>query len=544
MGIAPTSSGTAPSIAPIETHELVSPIRPLILERELTSHPDKGFVSQLLQTFTSGCNIGYNGPHFAHIASHLPTAHTHPNVIDNALAKECSAGRIAGPFPSPPLPSLRCSGLGVVPKKDGTWRVIYHLSAPHSRSINDYINPESFSLSYCSIDDAIMIINQLGPGCLLGKIDLKNAFRLCPVRKQDWHLLGIHWKGLYYVDKCLPFGLRSAPYLFNQLAQAIEWILKSNYRVTNLIHYLDDFLTAGPPQSEVCSQHMATMLSVCHRLGAPVKPEKVEGPSTTLTFLGIQLDTRAMQASITPDRKQELLGEVQKLRSHHTCTKQRLLSLIGKLAFACKVVPPGRIFLRRLIDLSTSVGPLHHHITLNHEAHLDLDWWHQFLPEWPGTSMLLESEWTLAPHMHLYTDASNLGFGAYWDGAWFNSAWSPHQTTFPINWKELFAIVVTCATWGKHWVRKRILFHCDNAAVVDIWQKRSCRSPALMTLVRTLYYLAAKGNYHVGIAHIPGASNLTADSLSRFSMQAFRRLRPHADPQPTPLCLPSYSTTL
>ena len=114
-----------------------------------------------------------------------------------------------------------------------------------------------------------------------------------------------------------------------------------------------------------------------------VKPEKVEGPSTTLTFLGIQLDTRAMQASITLDRKH---GEVQKLRSHHTCTKQHLLSLIGKLAFACKVVSPRRIFLRRLIDLSTTVGPLHHHIILNHEAHLDLDWWHQVLPELPGTA--------------------------------------------------------------------------------------------------------------------------------------------------------------
>ena len=39
-----------------------------------------------------------------------------------------------------------------------------------------------------------MITNQLRPGCLLGKI---NAFRLCPVHKQDWYLLGIHWKGLY-----------------------------------------------------------------------------------------------------------------------------------------------------------------------------------------------------------------------------------------------------------------------------------------------------------------------------------------------------------
>ncbi len=53
----------------------------------------------------------------------------------------------------------------------------------------------------------------------MAKVDLKNAFRICPVRKEDWHLLGICWQNLYYVDKCLPFGLRSAPYLFNMVTE-------------------------------------------------------------------------------------------------------------------------------------------------------------------------------------------------------------------------------------------------------------------------------------------------------------------------------------
>ena len=64
--------------------------------------------------------------------------------------------------------------------------------------------------------------HRVGPGTLLAKVDLKNAFRLCPVRPEDWHLLGIRWRGQYYVDKCLPFGLRSAPFLFNMVAEALE----------------------------------------------------------------------------------------------------------------------------------------------------------------------------------------------------------------------------------------------------------------------------------------------------------------------------------
>ena len=64
-----------------------------------------------------------------------------------------------------------------------------HLSAPDGLSINDHIDPEAVTLRYATIDDATRIANQLGAGTLLAKIDLKKAFRQCPVRPADWHLL-------------------------------------------------------------------------------------------------------------------------------------------------------------------------------------------------------------------------------------------------------------------------------------------------------------------------------------------------------------------
>ena len=245
-------------------------------------------------------------------------------------------------------------------------------------SINDYINPEYYSLKYCTIDNAITILNELGPGTLMGKIDLKNAFRLCPDSKEDWPLLGIYWQGNYYLDKSLPFGLGSAPFLFNQLASGLEWILVNNYGVQWLLHYLDDIFTAGPPGTDICHKNMQHMLSLCSHVNAAVKPEKVEGPTTLLTFLGVLLDTVTMQASITQERKAEIVQALLKLQGKHTCTKKLLLSVIGQLAFACKVVPPGRIFLRHLIDLSTTVGPIHHHVTINQEARKDIQWWIDF----------------------------------------------------------------------------------------------------------------------------------------------------------------------
>ena len=115
-------------------------------------------------------------------------------------------------------------------------------------------------------------------------------------------------------------------------------------------------------------------------------------PSTSITFLGIVINTITMTASISSERKQELLSVLQSMIEHRKCTKQQLLSLIGKLSFACKIVSAGRIFLCRMIDLSCSVSRIHHHIRLTKEARLAMYWWLNFLPQWSGTSCILETK--------------------------------------------------------------------------------------------------------------------------------------------------------
>ena len=65
---------------------------------------------------------------------------------------------------------------------------------------------------------------------------------------------------------------------------------------------------------------------------------------------------------------QLLLHQLQNWRHAQKTTKRNLLSLIGSLSFAAKAVPAGRLFLRRLINLSTKVHKLYNHITLNAEA--------------------------------------------------------------------------------------------------------------------------------------------------------------------------------
>jgi hypothetical protein len=50
--------------------------------------------------------------------------------------------------------------------------------------------------------------------------------------------------GIYYFERVLMFGLRTAPFIFNIFSEAFHWILSSYLRGHILNHYLDDFLFA------------------------------------------------------------------------------------------------------------------------------------------------------------------------------------------------------------------------------------------------------------------------------------------------------------
>ena len=114
------------------------------------------------------------------------------------------------------------------------------------------------------------------------------------------------WRGQFFVDLALPFGLCSAPYIFNSVADLVEWILKNKYRVLDLMHYLDDFITAGPADSLQCSQNLQTSLAICRSLGLHPHPNKCIGPSTRLVVLGMKLDSLDQTARLPAEKMMAL----------------------------------------------------------------------------------------------------------------------------------------------------------------------------------------------------------------------------------------------
>ena len=107
--------------------------------------------------------------------------------------------------------------------------------------MNEDIPREEFSVCYSSFDEAVVLVRSLGKGAFMSKLDIKHAFRLCPVRVDQWSLLGFHWQDMFYMDIRLPFGSRSSPFIFNTFADLLLWVLVTICGICYIIHYLDDF---------------------------------------------------------------------------------------------------------------------------------------------------------------------------------------------------------------------------------------------------------------------------------------------------------------
>ena len=264
--------------------------------------------------------------------------------------------------------------------------------------------------------------------------------------------------------------------------------------VTWEIHYLDDFLTIGSSQSQECHSNVQIMQFVCENAGLPIEPLKSEGPATSLVFLGIEIDSVEGVLRLPADKLRSILETLASWRQRKACRKRELLSLIGLLAHASKVVRISRIFLCRLIDLSTQGKKLDHFIRLNSEARSDLEWWFRFIECWNGVSFL-ESATSAAPHFTITTDASgSWGCGVIWEPSWLQLQWAgPLKDAF-IATKELVPVVLAVAIWGRHWSKKSIRVLSDNFTVVAAINNNTSRVPDMAHLLRCLAFYKLIGN--------------------------------------------------
>ena len=481
------------------------------------SHYDWQLSQNLIEGFSRGFRIPYCGP--VDRACH---PRNHPSVLNNSvyvqqmIASECNLGRVAGPFLCPPFDNLIVSPLGLVPKKEaGAFRLIHDLSFPKQDSINFFIPREYCSVVYEDYGYFVSMLARMGQGCYIAKADIESAFRIIPISPLDYHLLGFMMDNQYFYDKCLPMGCSVSCKLFEDFSCAIQWILTNLFQVETMSHILDDFMFLSHSRA-TCQSYLDSFMSLASFVGIPVKHSKTVSPATCVIVHGIEIDTELMEARLPQDKLEDAINLVRSFARRKKVTLHELQSLIGTLNFACKVIVPGRPFLRRLIDLTIGISRPNFHIRLNNEARLDMAAWLVFLESFNGVSVLLNENWLSSEKLELFTDASNLGFAGVLKGKWFQGGWPSSWEQKHIAIKELFPIVLALKMWSTHLRDRRLLILCDNEAVVYVINKQSSRDSSLMSLIRTLTVTLMQFNIVIRAKHVPGKLNVVADMLSRF----------------------------
>ena len=134
-------------------------------------------------------------------------------------------------------------------------------SSPQRGSVNDGILEKVSLLSYVGVEEVASSILAHVKESLLAKVDIQRAYRNIPIHPDDRHLLGTIWDGALYINTALPFGLQSALKIFTAVADAAEWIV-CQHGVNFIIHYLDDYLIIGAPNSDECQKALEILLDV------------------------------------------------------------------------------------------------------------------------------------------------------------------------------------------------------------------------------------------------------------------------------------------
>ena len=304
--------------------------------------------------------------------------------VDEYIKEELSHGAMLGPFHQKPL-QLHVFPFMTREKADSDLRrTIVDLSWPIGQSVNSGIAKDmylgaKFLLNYPSVDNIIDRLIQLGPGSMLFKIDISRAFRQLKVDPGDIDLLGLKQTS-YFIDQLVPFGYRHGSISFEKVTDSIRFIMK-NHGFPDMYNYVDDLIYCGTPSTIFQAYEMLS--SLLHELGLQISAKKLVPPSTSVTCLGILIDTETRTMSVPSDKLQHILKLCHQWENKITCTKQQLQSLLGSLLYIFKCVKPARAFLNRMLQFLRDMGE-RRAVKLSQEFFKDLAWFKIFLIHFNG----------------------------------------------------------------------------------------------------------------------------------------------------------------
>ena len=215
-------------------------------------------------------------------------------------------------------------------------------------------------------------------------LDLARAYRQLRIDPGDWELMGVNWKGLWYLDKTPAFGVRLGAHFCCRVTNAVCSIAR---RWGNpMFAYIDDFIDLEGSLS------LATIAfnrnrAVLATLGHDESKHKATAPSTVVTWVGVTFNSVDMTMAIPREKIREILTEVTAWASEATIQLCELQKLLGRIFHVTKCCVGAPLFCNRLLD-GLRVAYRQGHTPITREMHMDLFWLFTFLERFNGVHLI------------------------------------------------------------------------------------------------------------------------------------------------------------
>lgn len=207
-------------------------VRPVVFEQLRSALPFwRSFSSNqdVLEWIEFGVALPWNkhGPVSPKSMPNRPGAYDHAVWLRATLSELCEKGAIQGCRRSD---LLVVSPLNVVPKKQaGKFRLILNLRYVNNRLVVPKFKYEGLHM--------VADVWQEGDGTV--SVDLTDGYYHFALHPSAFPYMGLEFEGRYYFFKVLPFGLATAPFVFQKAMRELVGFWRG--RSHRLLNYLDDF---------------------------------------------------------------------------------------------------------------------------------------------------------------------------------------------------------------------------------------------------------------------------------------------------------------
>jgi len=376
------------------------------------------------------------------------------------------------------------------------------------KKLNVFLEIEKFQL-----EDGRTALGLLSPGDFFGKLDFAQAYYSVAIHPESRCFLRFTFRETLYEFRCLPFGLCTGPWVFTKLLKPVVQFLRR--RGFRSVIYLDDLLCFGESQEE-CEKNIRESVELFQSLDFRINSEKsVLVPTTTITFLGLTYDSLAMTVALPQEKRGEVLERVSYFSQVRECTIREWASFLGLLNFCCFAIPYGTVYLK-LFEHTKFLALLRGHqdfdarTTIPQELNSDFQWWLSQLPT--AVSPIRRQPFC----REIFTDASNTGWGAFYNGTTVGGPWSPTESLRHINHKELLATLYGLRNFAADLQDCSVLLRLDNTTAVTYVNKMSgIQLPHLNAVAREIWQFCETRRIWLAASYIPSAQNVEADCASR-----------------------------